>query len=86
MAMVSAGDKVTPLSVKGYKVSAAGSTTKSIIYDTSQSLLNVYDYFQSGSSLVWDVESNTLGWLLSRTMLLHSDGLNHQVGLDLDII
>lgn len=74
------GDKVTSLSVKGYKVSDDGNQLMSKNFNTKKSGgLDVYEYFQSGSSLVWDHEgTNKLGWMLSRKMTKSGDGLNHQ--------
>jgi len=74
-----AGDDVTPLTVKGYKVDSNGNQLRSKTFDTSNSELNVYEFFESGSSLIWDHEgSNTIGWMLSRLITKASDGLNHQ--------
>ena len=74
------GDKVTPLTVKGYKVDSNGNELiDSTTYDTSKSELNAYEFFQSGSSLVWDYAgTNKLGWMFSRKTTKGSDGLNHQ--------
>jgi len=78
MSQGNAGDKVTPNIVAGRKVNSGGTVIASKVYDTRQSALNVYEFFQSGSSLAWDTTSNHLGWMLSRTMTKSGDGLNHQ--------
>lgn len=74
-----ASDGVTPLDVVGRKVDSKGGLLQEVDYDTANNGgLNVYRYFSSGSSVYWDVGSNTLGWMVSRTMTRSNDGLNHQ--------
>lgn len=78
MGRESAGDKVTPLNVTGYRADKNGNVTVTKVFDTQRNGINVYEYFASGSSLAWNTNTNSLGWMLSRTMVQSGDGNNHQ--------
>ena len=73
-------DKVTPSSCSGIKVDSDGNQLAAKNYDTSNQGLNIYkiDPGSSGSSLAWNLDDNTLGLVVSRTMTRGGDGLNHQ--------
>ena len=73
-------DKVSPLDVKGIKVDMDGNQIKQKTMNAGkgENGLNIWKFFSSGGSLVWDTTSNTLGWTVSRTMLKADDGINHQ--------
>ena len=71
-------NKNTRLDVESRKVDSSGSQKAKTDYDTSKNGLNVHKFTPSGGSLVWNTGAGTLGWMLPRTMLQGSDGLNHQ--------
>ena len=81
-------DKVTPAAVTGYRVSQTGATLAHMAYDTTKvsAGFNFWAFFASGAALAWDPTTNVLGMILSRTMTMGGDGLNHQgaIGVVLD--
>jgi len=71
-------DKVTSNSLKGFKFDMNGNILVEVDYDTSKNGLNIYEFFQSGASMVWNTETNQIGLMISRIMTQSSDTLNHQ--------
>ena len=71
-------DKVTPTTSSGIKVDSTGKQLAAAKYDTSNRGLNIYKWSSSGCSLAWNNADNTLGLIISRTMVRGGDGLNHQ--------
>ena len=70
--------KDKPTRCVGCKVDAAGKVLAAKKYDTGKKGLNIYEHDTPGSSLVWSPADNTFGLIISRTMTISADGLNHQ--------
>ena len=73
-------DKVTPTTCDGFKVSSSGAVLVQKAFDTSKTHpgFNLFSFFKSGAALTWNVETDELALLISRTMTRGGDGLNHQ--------
>jgi len=80
--------KTTPSSLKGFKVDKNGKILVEKDYDTTNNKeyeeykpFNIFENFRSGASMVWNTETNEIGFIIAKKALRGNDGLNHQAGI-----
>jgi len=73
-----------PLDLYSTKVDSSGNTLVKFKYDTdyggsdNRDGIKVWKEFNAASVLAWDADSGEIAWLITRTMLVSEDGVNHQ--------